>query len=539
MRGLMKIAIFQPPYPREGNTVAAEDCLRWMRVRLDGLNPGENDLVLLPEYANAPGLGSRRVVRQFAESQGAVFLQEVAASAKRLRSLVVLAGVVQSEARFFNRSMVFDATGKLVFTYDKIHLTDVETNELGLTSGSTLTVFQHGRIRFGFATCFDLYFPEHFEVLAAQHADIVLCPSYQRSESVERINFIAQVRALDSGTYLVRSSYSTGDPRVGGHSLVASPAGELLVDAGNDEGVVVAELDPQRKFIKPASHGQQAVDHRTLIESHRRPAVYRERAERAQSVAVSPFPRLCAHRGLSQACPENTLPAFAAAIASGAHEIEFDLRTSRDGIPVVCHDESVDRTTNGRGKVADLSWEDIRRLDAGIRFGEVWRGVRMPRFEEVLELTDGLVGLNIHISGVGPDGSTIKRVCDLVHQHALTDIAYVALGSETSLQIACKYAPHVSRACLAAQEDSSESIVIAERYACQRIQFGRQVTKEQIRQAHETGLICNLFWSDAPEDGMRYVRNGIDVILTNCAHTMIAGGFNALQRVPVSQKDMD
>ena len=243
---------------------------------------------------------------------------------------------------------------------------------------------------------------------------------------------------------------------------------------------------------------------------------------------TSPFPRLCAHRGLSQACPENTIPAFAAAVASGAHELEFDVWTSRDGTLVVCHDASVDRTTDGTGRIAELSWKEIRSLDAGICTGVAWRGVRIPCLEEVLEETDGRIGLNIHMKSEGPDGATIRRVCDLLTDRALTDIAYLALATESALRTALEYAPDIPRACLVSQGDPSVSIDVAARYACQRIQFGRHVTQERIHRAHELGLICNLFWSDDPGDGMAYVRNGIDVILTNCAHTMIAGGFAAL-----------
>ncbi|GAG39891.1 unnamed protein product, partial [marine sediment metagenome] len=252
--------------------------------------------------------------------------------------------------------------------------------------------------------------------------------------------------------------------------------------------------------IKPASHGRDAVEHRTLIESHRRPAAYRPRPERVQQITASPFPRLCAHQGLSQACPENTIPAFAAAMAAGAHELEFDLWTSRDGVLVVCHDESVDRTTDGTGKVAELSWEDIRSLDAGIGSGAAWRGVRMPRLEEVLDVTDGRIGLNIHVKSKGPDGAMVRQVCDLLTEHALTNSAYMALGAESALRAAIEYAPEVPRACLVSQDDPFVSIDVAERYACQRIQFFRDVTQEQIRRARELGLICNLFWSDAPED---------------------------------------
>ena len=526
----MRIVVFQPPYPKEGTVAGAEACLQWMQTGLDELSSDEQDLVLLPEYANTPGLNDRDVLRTFAESQGADFLRAVATSAGRLRSLIALAAPVRSGTRWFNRTLVFDAQGALAFTYDKVHLTDVERDDLGLTAGAMPSVFQHGEIRIGFATCFDLYFPEHFVALAAQRADLVLCPSYQRSESAERIRTIAQARALDSGTYLIRSSYAMGEPSVGGRSLVVAPDSALLEDAGADAGVITAELDPKRKFTKPASHGQPVVEHRTLIETHRRPATYRPRPERAQRIATASFPRLCAHRGLSQTCPENTLPAFAAAIAAGAHEIEFDLWTSRDGALVVCHDGTVDRTTDGTGKVADLSWEDIRRLDAGIRSGAAWRGVRMPCFEEVLEVTDGRIGLNIHVKSAGPDGTAVRRICDILTERALTDSAYLALDTESALRAALEYAPEVPRACLVSQNDPSVSIAIAERYACQRIQFSRRVTKTQIRRARDLGLICNLFWSDDPEDGMAYVQNGIDVLLTNCAHTMIAGGFEALPR---------
>jgi len=283
-----------------------------------------------------------------------------------------------------------------------------------------------------------------------------------------------------------------------------------------------------------------------LIESHRRPAAYRPRLEHAQRILQSPFPRICAHRGLSRACPENTLPAFAAAMACGAHEIEFDLWTSRDGVPVVCHDETVDRTTDGKGKITGMTWEDIQRLDAGVKQGwygaddcprpdaklnEAWRGTRLPRLEEVLELVDGRIGLNIHIKDTGPDGCLVKIVCDILRRQALLDIAYIAGCTEAVLKTACDYAPEVPRACLLGQQgDIYRQIELAQKYACQRIQIWGSVNESQIKRAHEAGLICNYFWSDDPAEAREYVKKGIDVILTNCAHRIIAGGFTALSR---------
>ena len=150
-------------------------------------------------------------------------------------------------------------------------------DELGIAPGATPNVIERDGVRMGFATCFDFYFPEHFEALAGRRADIVLCSSYQRSESAERILLIARARALDSGTYVIRCSYAMGTPSVGGHSLVAAPDGSVVADAGEKPCVLPVEIDPKRKFMKPASHGQRMVEHRSLVESHRCPAASGER----------------------------------------------------------------------------------------------------------------------------------------------------------------------------------------------------------------------------------------------------------------------
>ncbi|MCG2660850.1 MAG: glycerophosphodiester phosphodiesterase [Kiritimatiellae bacterium] len=241
-----------------------------------------------------------------------------------------------------------------------------------------------------------------------------------------------------------------------------------------------------------------------------------------------PFPRLCANRGVSLACPENTLPAFGAALALGVHEIEFDLWMSKDGVPVVCHDPDVKRTTDGKGLLAEMKWAEISRLDAGIKCGEVWRGVRMPRFEEVVEFTDGRVGLNIHIKEAGPEGWLVKRVGDILREQALIHLAYIAGDAGSVLQTAMELSPEIPRACLMSQNGSMRQIELAKKYACRYVQFGRGVHEEEIRCAHEKSLVCNLFWSDEPEDARNYVRQGIDIILTNSPQLLISAGFPTL-----------
>jgi glycerophosphoryl diester phosphodiesterase len=93
-----------------------------------------------------------------------------------------------------------------------------------------------------------------------------------------------------------------------------------------------------------------------------------------------------AHRGYSAVAPENTLPALAAGVLAGATFIEFDVRTSADGVPVVIHDRTVDRTTDGTGAVWELTFDQIRALDAGSWFSPAYAGLTVPLLGEVLNL---------------------------------------------------------------------------------------------------------------------------------------------------------
>ncbi len=95
-------------------------------------------------------------------------------------------------------------------------------------------------------------------------------------------------------------------------------------------------------------------------------------------------PRILGHRGASAYAPENTLIAFERAFELGADGIELDVTLTRDGIPVVIHDDRVDRTTNGNGLVSEMTVEEIQRLDAGGSFNVKFRGEKIPTLEKVL-----------------------------------------------------------------------------------------------------------------------------------------------------------
>ncbi len=112
---------------------------------------------------------------------------------------------------------------------------------------------------------------------------------------------------------------------------------------------------------------------------------------------TSQKPWTIAHRGASGYAPENTLAAFDKAVAMKAEFIELDVQMSKDGHLVVIHDPTVDRTTNGRGKVKDLTLAEIKKLDAGSWFDKRFAGERIPTLEEVLTRYGGKIGLLIEL----------------------------------------------------------------------------------------------------------------------------------------------
>jgi glycerophosphoryl diester phosphodiesterase len=119
-----------------------------------------------------------------------------------------------------------------------------------------------------------------------------------------------------------------------------------------------------------------------------------------------------AHRGFSGRAPENTLAAFAAAIAAGADAIELDVHLTRDRQLVVIHDDTLVRTTDGRGEVADHTLRELKRLDAGRWFSPQFTGERVPALAEVLDLARGRIALNIELKSGPRLPYTIEQLAD-------------------------------------------------------------------------------------------------------------------------------
>lgn len=111
------------------------------------------------------------------------------------------------------------------------------------------------------------------------------------------------------------------------------------------------------------------------------------------------YPSIIAHRGASGTAPENTIGAIKKALDIGADMIEIDIHQTKDGKLVVIHDESIDRTTDGKGKVCDLMYADIVKYSAGSWFSDDYKLEKVPTLEEVLRVIDGRAILLIEVKG--------------------------------------------------------------------------------------------------------------------------------------------
>ncbi|MSP83281.1 MAG: glycerophosphodiester phosphodiesterase [Alphaproteobacteria bacterium] len=115
-------------------------------------------------------------------------------------------------------------------------------------------------------------------------------------------------------------------------------------------------------------------------------------------ISFPAVPRVIGHRGSARLAPENTLASIRRAHADGARWVEFDVKLTADLVPILMHDDTLDRTTNGTGLVADLSLARIAELDAGSWWGPAYAGERVPTFAAALHLLSRLgLGANVEI----------------------------------------------------------------------------------------------------------------------------------------------
>ena len=376
-------------------------------------------------------------------------------------------------------------------------------------------------LRFAFLTCYDFYFYENFPKIALENVDIIIGCSLQRTDTHEALSIINKFLCYQTNAYLIRASVSLGEnSAVCGCSMVVSPRGEEILNLKSQAGIGVCEINPKEKYYKAAGHLGAMKAHYEYIEEGRGPWLYRNGgASIVPFDSVMKYPRLCAHRGFNTVAPENSMPAFGAAVALGAEEIEFDIWSTKDGVLVSCHDDTLDRESDGRGKIYEHTYEELLSLDFGIKHGEKFRGLKIPTFEEILEKFAGRVVMNVHVKIWDADfpDRMIEKIVGLIRKYDCAKHVYFMTTNDSIIKKVMKYAPDL---CVCVGWDGNkEPLSIVERaitLGAQKVQlFKPYFNQESIDLAHRHGIICNVFWADDIEEAISYRNMGIDCILTN------------------------
>lgn len=145
------------------------------------------------------------------------------------------------------------------------------------------------------------------------------------------------------------------------------------------------------------------------------------------------------HRGANALAPENTWPSAEAALQYGAAWIEVDVRKSKDDVLFNLHDETLDRTTNGKGQLADMLSDDVRQLDAGSWFAPQYTGLRVPTIAEMLDSLKGKAGVFFDVKR----GTPIPALVSLVREKGFQDRSFFWFGDEQMLREFITLAPEM------------------------------------------------------------------------------------------------
>ena len=526
----MKISVIQPYYSFDGKDT--EKCYNGMMELFEACECRDG-IIVLPEYTDVPAAQSdKEAFHNSVKKYNADALERAKRVAVKNNAIVFVNCADYTATGIRNTTFAINRSGEIAGKYYKAHPapSEVKTakqggNEIDVSysyEAAEPYVIEIDGIRFGFMTCYDFYFYESFAPLARMNVDVIIGCSHQRTDTHRALDIINRFLSYNTNAYLVRSSVSLGeDSDICGCSCIIAPTGEVLVDMKSRIGIGSCEIDPKKKYYKAAGFKGQPKAHYEYVEEGRRPWLYRNGG--AGVVAfddVMPYPRLCAHRGFSTVAPENSMPAFGAAIGLGASEIELDVWATKDGEIVSCHDSTLERVSDGTGKLFEHTLAELQTFDFGKKFGERFAGLRIVTLDEVLKRFASRTVMNIHVKPYSLTEAypeyIMKKIVALVRRYDSARHCYFMLETDEQIRQFKAYAPDIPVCVGHLSARPYEIVDRAIELGCEKVQlFKPYFNDEMITKAHEHGIRCNIFYADDIDEAKRYIEMGIDTILTN------------------------
>jgi len=244
------------------------------------------------------------------------------------------------------------------------------------------------------------------------------------------------------------------------------------------------------------------------------------------SISSVSLPRLIGHRGAAAYAPENTLAALREAKRHGAPWVEFDVKLSRDGVPILMHDESLKRTTGLDRPAADVPWADIQTLDAGSWKAPAFIGEGVPSFAAAIDCLAALgLGANVEIKPCpGREAVTAVAAVEMLQRRWPAHLPLPLLSSfkEAALAAARDTAPALPRAILI-DELADDWRRRAEAVGAIGVNTnGRKLAARRAADIKAAGYLLSAYTINDPQAALDLLALGVDCIITDVPDTIAA-----------------
>ncbi len=234
------------------------------------------------------------------------------------------------------------------------------------------------------------------------------------------------------------------------------------------------------------------------------------------------MPLVLAHRGANKVAPQNTLPAFLKAIQFNADGIETDVHLCKDGEIVICHNYTVDATSNGKGSIDEMTFAELRQLDFGSYFSNDFKGVTLPTLAELLSLVKNMNLINIEIKAPQKDNDLVKRVVEEVHKFGIEKNSIISCFDPECIREVKEIDKNLKTGLLYENDElGNEIMTFGVAKYCQQLKADAAhpehilMTEELVKDLHNNGIKVNPWTVNLKEDIIKYTSWGCDALITD------------------------
>lgn len=234
------------------------------------------------------------------------------------------------------------------------------------------------------------------------------------------------------------------------------------------------------------------------------------------------MPLVLAHRGANKRAPQNTLPAFQKSVEFNADGIETDVHLCKDGEIVICHNYTVDATSNGKGSIDEMTLSELRKLDFGSYFSNDFKGVTLPTLAELIGVVKNMNLINIEIKPPLKENDLVKRVVEEVYKYGIEKNTIISCFDPECIRLVKEISPELKTGLLYEKSEFGDEIMnFGVTKYCQQLKADAAhpeyflLDEDLVKDLHANGIAVNPWTVNKREDIIKYTKWGCDALITD------------------------